>query len=337
MKKNNLNNNSSAKSAIKIIIAIIVLILLFTLPMFGSEYIVMLLMLMCMYIGLGQMWNLLSGYAGLISLGQQLYIGIGGYALAVISNNFGLPLFVGLIVGGIISSIVAALLSFLLLRMKGMYFAIATWITAEAFILIFAAWNYVGGGNGVFIKAVRGMPTSTIYYFSLIVAIITVVIVVALLRSKTGLGLMAIRDNQDAAETSGINIFKTKLICMMVSSFLTSIIGGLFYMSNVWVQPYAAFSMNWTIAAVFIVIIGGISTVSGPIVGAVVYVLLNQFLSQLGGISMAILGVVAVVVILFAPKGIMGTLQSKFNFEILSARRHSDRTFTGKKLPDVVE
>ena len=106
---------------------------------------------------------------------------------------------------------------------------------------------------------------------------------------------------------------------------------------SVWVQPCAAFSMNWTIAAVFIVIIGGISTVSGPIDGAVVYVLLNQFLSQLGGISMAILGVVAVVVILFAPKGIMGTLQSKFNFEILSARRHSDRTFTGKKLPDVVE
>ena len=105
MKKNNLNNNSSAKSAIKIIIAIIVLILLFTLPMFGSEYIVMLLMLMCMYIGLGQMWNLLSGYAGLISLGQQLYIGIGGYALAVISNNFGLPLFVRAIVGGIISSL----------------------------------------------------------------------------------------------------------------------------------------------------------------------------------------------------------------------------------------
>lgn len=337
MKKNNLNEHNSQKSIIKIIITILILVFLFALPTFGSEYTVMLLMLMCMYISLGQMWNLLSGYAGLISLGQQLYIGIGGYILALLSNNYGIPLFVGLIVGGIISVILSVLLSFLLLRMKGMYFAIATWITAEAFILIFAGWDYMGGGNGMFIKAVRGMPTSTIYYFSLIVAIITVVAVVFLLRSKTGLGLMAIRDNQDAAETSGVNIFKTKIICMMVASFLTSVIGGLFYMSNVWVQPYAAFSMNWTIAAVFIVIIGGIGTVAGPIVGAIVYVLLNQYLSQLGGISMAILGVVAILVILFAPKGIVGTLQSKFNFEILSARRRSDRSFMGKKLIDPQE
>jgi len=78
-------------------------------------------------------------------------------------------------------------LSYLLLRMKGMYFAVATWITAEALIVIFAGWNYVGSGNGMFIKAVRGMPTSTIYYYSLVVAIITVIIVVFLLRSKLGL------------------------------------------------------------------------------------------------------------------------------------------------------
>ncbi|NLP30097.1 MAG: branched-chain amino acid ABC transporter permease [Clostridiales bacterium] len=332
MKTNLLSGRSTI---LKFIALIIVIVALFSVPSWGSQYTVMFFMLVCMYIGLGQMWNLLAGYAGLVSLGQQIYIGIGGYALAVLSNYYGVPLFLGLIIGGLVAMLISVGLSYLLLRMKGMYFAVATWITAEALIVIFAGWNYVGSGNGMFIKAVRGMPTSTIYYYSLVVAIITVIIVVFLLRSKLGLGLIAIRDNDSAAETSGVNIFKTKLYCMMISSFLTSVIGGLFYMSQVWVQPYAAFAINWTIAGMFIVVIGGIGTVSGPILGAIIYVFLNQYLSQFGGISMIILGIIAILVILFASKGILGTIQDKFGFEILSARRHSDRTFTGKPIEEL--
>jgi branched-chain amino acid transport system permease protein len=323
---------SDSKRLIKALILVVVLIALFVLPNVANQYTTMLVMLICMYIGLGQMWNLLAGYAGLVSLGQQLYIGIGGYALAVLSNYYNIPIFIGLVVGGLVSVVMSIALSFLLLRMKGMYFAVATWITAEAFIVIFAGWTYMGSGNGLFIKAVRGMPTSTIYYYSLIVAIITVFVVVFLLRSKLGLGLIAIRDNDSAAETSGVTIFRTKLYCMMISSFLTSIIGGLFYMSQVWVQPYAAFAINWTIAGMFIVVIGGIGTVAGPILGAIIYVILNQYLSQFGGISMIILGIIAIVVILFAPKGIIGTLQNRFGFEILSAKRHSNKNFMGMQI-----
>ena len=133
------------------------IVALFSVPSWGSQYTVMFFMLVCMYIGLGQMWNLLAGYAGLVSLGQQIYIGIGGYALAVLSNYYGVPLFLGLIIGGLVAMLISVGLSYLLLRMKGMYFAVATWITAEALIVIFAGWNYVGSGNGMFIKAVRGM------------------------------------------------------------------------------------------------------------------------------------------------------------------------------------
>lgn len=328
----NLSFLKDKKSLAKYVATAIALVVLFSLPSWGSEYSTMLVMLICMYIVLGQMWNLLAGYAGLVSLGQQLYIGIGGYSLAVLSNYYNIPIFIGLIVGGLISVALAVGLSFLLLRMKGMYFAVATWITAEAFIVIFAGWNYVGSGNGIFIKAVKGMPTSTIYFYSLIVAILTMIVVVFLLRSRLGLGLIAIRDNESAAETSGVTIFRTKLYCMIISSFITSIVGGLFYMSQVWVQPHAAFAISWTIAGMFITVIGGIGTVAGPILGAVIYVLLNQYLSQFGGISMIILGVIAIVTILFAPKGIIGTLQNKFGFEILTARRKSDVTFTGRKV-----
>jgi branched-chain amino acid transport system permease protein len=111
---------------------------------------------------------------------------------------------------------------------------------------------------------------------------------------------------------------------MMISSFVTGICGGIYYMSQIWIQPYAAFSINWTVAAVFIVVIGGIGTVTGPIIGGIIYVFLSQYLatlSQIGSLNMVILGVIAVAVILLAPKGIIGTIQEKFNFEIISARR----------------
>ncbi|MDR1571592.1 MAG: branched-chain amino acid ABC transporter permease [Clostridiales Family XIII bacterium] len=309
---------------LRYIIVIIVVAALLTLPRWGGKYVVMLVMLMGMYITLGHMWNLLAGYSGLISLGQQMYIGIGGYTLAVASTKLGLPLIVGLLMGGCVSVIISVGLSYLLLRMKGMYFAIATWMFAEAMLLIFASISYLGKGQGLFIVEARKLGTEQIYYFSIVMVIATTIVLVALLRSKLGLGLFAIRDNDSASATSGVPQFKSKLFCMMISSFITGVCGGVFYMSQVWVQPYASFSISWTVAAVFIVVIGGIGTTAGPIVGGIIYVFLSQYLStlsQIGSLNMVILGVIAVAVILAAPKGIVGTIQEKAGFEIISARR----------------
>jgi branched-chain amino acid transport system permease protein len=305
-------------------VVIIILAVLFTLPLYGGKYVIMLAMLMGMYITLGHMWNLLAGYSGLISLGQQMYIGIGGYTLAVASSKLGLPLIVGLILGGLVSVIVSVGLSYLLLRMKGMYFAIATWMFAEAALLVVASISYLGKGQGLFIVEARKLVTGQIYYFSITLAVVTTIVLVALLRSKLGLGLFAIRDSDSASATSGVPQFRSKLYCMILSSFITGVCGGVFYMSQVWVQPYASFSISWTVAAVFIVVIGGIGTIAGPIIGGVIYVFLSQYLatlSQIGSLNMVILGVIAVAVILAAPKGIVGTIQEKLNFEIISARR----------------
>ena len=312
------------KNIVRYVIYIIILAVLFTLPTWGGNYIIMLVMLMGMYITLGHMWNLLSGYSGLTSLGQQMYIGLGGYCVAAFSNFLGVPLIIALIMGGIVCMVLGIGMSYLLLRMKGMYFAIATWMFAEAMLLVMASIEAFGKGQGMFILAARKMGTTEIYYYSIIMCLITTVVVVALLRSKFGLGLLAIRDNDAAAETSGVPLFGSKLRCMMLSSFITGICGGVFYMSQVWVQPYAAFAIDWTVAAVFIVVIGGIGTIVGPIIGGIVYVALSQYLASLaaiGSLNMVILGVIAVAVILTAPKGIVGTLQNKFNFEFISARR----------------
>ena len=312
------------RNLINIVTTAVVLALLFSLPIWGSPFLVLFCTLIFMYATLGQMWNLLTGYAGLVSLGQQTFVALGGFTLGIFSNYFGMPMLPGILIGGLASAVLAAIMCFIFLRMKGMYFAIATWITAEAFKVLFASWQYVGGGTGLFISGARGIGTTTVYYYSLVLIVVSIIIVVFLLRSKPGLGLIAMKGDAGAAETCGLNIFRTRLLCMMLAGYITSLAGGVIYMSQVWVSPYAAFAISWTVASMFIVVIGGIGTVGGPIVGAVVYVFLNQYLARLGGISMAILGVIAVIVIIFAPKGIVGTLQEKAGFEIFSLRRSSD-------------
>jgi len=302
---------------------LVILIALFSLPNWGGSYIIMLARLMCMYVVLGQMWNLLAGYAGLVSLGQQMYIGLGAFAVAISAENFGIPFVPALLIGGVVSMIVAIGLSYLLLRMKGMYFSIATWIFAEAMMLFLTSMAYFGRGQGLFIVSARAIQGQVFYYAATLI-VITIIAVVIVLRSKLGLGLFAIRDDDSASATSGVPQFKSKLYCMMIASFVTGVLGGVFYMDMVWVQPVAAFGINWTVAAVFIVIIGGIGTIMGPIIGGIIYVFLSQYLASLahiGSLNMVILGVIAVSVILLAPNGIVGTLERKLGFEVLSSRR----------------
>ncbi|MDR3295813.1 MAG: branched-chain amino acid ABC transporter permease, partial [Clostridiales Family XIII bacterium] len=220
-----LHAGSIQKRLTRYILIIVILAVLFSLPLWGSKYTIMLVMLMGMYITLGHMWNLLAGYSGLISLGQQMYIGLGGYTLAVVSNNLGVPLPVGLIMGGLVSVVFAVGLSYLLLRMKGMYFAIATWMFAEAMLLVVVTVSFMGKGQGFFIIAARKLVTSQLYYFSITMAVVATVAVVILLRSKLGLGLFAIRDNDSASATSGVPQFRSKLYCMIISSFITGVCG----------------------------------------------------------------------------------------------------------------
>jgi len=149
----------------------------------------------------------------------------------------------------------------------------------------------------------------------------SIALVYFLLRTKIGLALMAMRDNESAAETLGVELYKTKLKVFLIAAFVTGLTGGLLYLSIAYIQPRASFSITWTVAMVFIVIIGGIGTIEGPILGAFFFILIKQYLYNYPGISMIILGTVAILTILIAPKGIVGTLQERYGFEILSIRR----------------
>lgn len=277
-----------------------------------------------LYITMGSMWNLMSGFTGMTSLGQQTFIGLAGYSLAIMTTIYKMPYGVGLLVGALVGFGISLGLSFILFRMRGMYFAIATWVVAEAFCTWFLSWKFAGQGGGMTVNIKNYPRVSEIYILGLTLCVIALVVIYLLLRTKTGLGLTAMRDDADAAASVGVNIFKSKLLCYVICCVFIALAGGLFFLNKGTILPGAGFSISWTVAMVFIVIIGGVGTMSGPIVGAIVYVLLEERLAAFPGWSNIILGVIAILVILFLPDGIMGTLQKKLNFEIFSQKRFSE-------------
>lgn len=308
-----------------IICAVVIVALLYILggTVFSSNTLRYLLKIL-LYITIGSMWNLLSGFTGMTSLGQQSFIGVSGYALCVITATYGLSYGVGLFVGAIVGAILSLGLAVILFRMRGMYFAVATWVIAEALRVFFTSWSYVNKGGGMTV-ATRPYPTTQkIYFIALTLCVVALVVVFLLLKSRIGLGLTAMRDDADAASSVGVNIFKSKLLCFVICAFFTALAGGVFYLSKGSIYPTSGFGISWTVATVFIVIIGGIGTMPGPIVGSVIYVILEEQLAKLpGGWTNIVLGVIAILVILFMPNGIMGTLQKKLRFEILSQKRLS--------------
>ena len=307
---------------IRIALLVLVVLVLGLVSIFGDQYTKLVLMLAFLYMALGQFWNLLGGYAGLVSLGQQIFIGLGGYTLAVTVLYYGFPIWLGVLTGGVIALLFALVISPAIFRMSGVYFSIGTWVVAESLAIWFSNWEYVEMGQGLFIRPAKQLSVSQLYYLAMLVAVGSVALVYGVMRSRLGLALMAMRNDPGASETCGVSVFRNKLYCYLISSFCTGITAGVLYLNMVFIQPYKAFGIDWTVALLFIVIIGGIGTIEGPIIGAVIYVLLQQYLSDYASVSMLVLGVVAIIIMLIAPKGIMGTIQEKLGFEILSPRRH---------------
>ena len=299
----------------------ILVVLLGTVPLWGSDYILLFGLLLCLYVAMSQMWNLLVGYSGLLSLGQQAFIGFSGYTVAVLTNYYGVYVWLSVLIGGMFSVLLALFMSLFIFRMKGIFFGIGTWIFAEILLLWFSNWEYVKYGTGLFIKPATPPSMIMIFYAAFIMALGSLVIVYLILRSKIGLGLMAMRDNEEVSETIGVEIFRSKLFCFLVAAFITGTTAGVLYVFQIFIQPYKAFAIDWTVILVFIVIIGGIGTIEGPIMGSFLYVLLTQWLADYGHTSMLILGMIAITIMLVAPKGIMGTIQEKTGFTILSPRR----------------
>ena len=309
---------------------VIALVALAAAPAWGGRDDLRLLSEIYAYVALASLWNLLAGYAGLVSVGQQAYVGLGGYVLFAATILFGMHPLVAVPVAGVIAALVALPVAGLMFRLRGHYFAIGTWVIAEVFRLISSQISALGGGSGISLPA--GMVTSMassrqmreflIYWVALALVVLVLAAIVLLLRSRYGLALTAIRDNELAARSNGVDVTRTKLVVYILTAFGTAMVGALIFLQKLRISPDTAFSVNdWTAFVIFITVIGGIGRVEGPIIGTIVFFLLRQTLADLGSLYLLMLGAVAIAVMLFAPKGIWGLLAERFGWQLLPLER----------------
>jgi branched-chain amino acid transport system permease protein len=223
----------------------------------------------------------------------------------------------------------------LIFRLRGHYFAIGTWVVAEVFRLIAAQVSALGGGSGISLPVgivtslaeTRAQREFLLYWLSLALVVAVLALIFALLRSRYGLALTAIRDNEAAARASGVDVGRVKLVVYVVTAFGTGLAGALIFLQKIRISPDTAFSVNdWTAFVIFIVVIGGIGRVEGPIVGALVFFVLRQAFADLGSVYLLMLGAIAIVVMLFAPQGIWGLVAKRLGWQLLPLERRLVRS-----------
>jgi branched-chain amino acid transport system permease protein len=274
---------------------------------------------------LAQMWNLLAGYAGLVSIGQQAYVGLGGYALIVLADDLGVNPFLAVPLAGLVATAFALPTAMVVFRFRGGYFGVGTWAVAEVFRLLVANTDALGRGTGRTLKAVFPLARETreigTYALAVAIGLTALAAVYGYLRSRQGLGLMAIRDSEPASESLGIDVFRTKLTVYLIAAFGTGVTGALIYLNLLRISPDAAFSINWTAYTIFIVVIGGLGTLEGPIVGTLLFFLLREVLSDHGAWYMILLGLLAVVAMLRFPQGLWGLVAERWDLRFFPVQR----------------
>ena len=308
-----------------VVVCLIVVVTLATVPLWAKVGTSRTLITLFGLIALAQMWNLLGGFAGLISVGQQAYIGIGAYGLWFFADRLNVHPFLAVPCAAVLAALIALPIAPLLFRLRGGYFAIGTWVFAEVVRIIVSNISATGGGSGTTVMSAASIPFETrvpgTYWIGLAVAVGSVLIVYFLLRSKLGLGLTAIRDNDLAAQSSGVNVFRSKLIVFVVAAFGCGAMGAVVALNLLFIQPASSFSINWTAFAIFIVVIGGFGSIEGPLIGAIIFFALQQTLSQYGSTYFLLLGVIAVIMATKAPRGIWGWIVERWDLHLFPVRR----------------
>ncbi len=315
----------SRASFVATIIGLIVLAVLIAAPLWAGRADMRLMGELFLYLSLACLWNLMAGYAGLVSVGQQAYVGFGGYMLFALTIFAGVHPVVAVLGAGVLAALIAVPVAALVFRLRGAYFAIGTWVVAEVFRLSFAQVSSLGGGSGTSlpVSIVKSMTSGRqarewlSYWLALGLAVAVIAAVFLFLRSRRGLALSAIRDNELAAASLGINIWRTKFVVYVVTAALTAMVGALIFLQKLRISPDAAFSVNdWTAFVIFIVVIGGIGSLEGPIIGTLVFFALRETLSDMGTIYLIALGLVAIIIMLKAPQGLWGIVRKRWDLQL---------------------
>jgi branched-chain amino acid transport system permease protein len=261
------------------------------------------LILIFLYICLAQSWNVLAGYAGQVSLGHAAFFGLGAITARFLWV-WGYPFFLAFFIGGIIAVAFALIIGHPALRLKGIYFAIGTLGLGQILkITIGNVLPTVADLPGDYIAAYSLIPR---YYLFLALAVITVVVVYWISHSKLGLGMVAVREDEEAAKASGVNTFRQKMIALVISTFFAGLAGGVFAFYQVSYYHDLPFSPTWTFDALLITFVGGVGTIVGPIVGAFFYAIFKElFVRTFPQLHVFIFGVLFILVVLLLPGGLV--------------------------------
>jgi branched-chain amino acid transport system permease protein len=268
---------------------------------------------------LASMWNLLAGYAGLVSVGQQAFVGLGAYVVLILAIH-GLSPFAALPLAAAGCGVAALPLWWLVSRLRSGYFAIATWVLAATVMLVIERFSAIGGGTGMPLPGLAGYgPTllaADTYWAGLAVAVAAMTGVYLLLRGRLGLVLTAIRDDEAAARSSGARVGLARLLTFVIAGAGCGAAGAILAISQLQVQPGAVFSVQWTAEMAFATIIGGLGTIEGPIIGTAVYMVLQQTLAAYNAWYLIILGLVAMAVALIGRQGLWGLATSRLHLQL---------------------
>ena len=328
-------------SLVTAVFAAAALAILFAAPFLASRASLRDLFFVLTLIALAQFWNLLAGYAGIISIGQQAYVGFGGYLLFALTTFAGVDPVAAIAIAGGLGALIAIPVARLVFRLNGPYLAVGTWVVAEVFRLVFAQIKSLGGGTGVSLPTAVTNEAASVrlaalttgvrasvardfltFWLAAILAAATIAAVYALLRSRRGLALAAIRDNEAASGSIGVDALAAKLWVYVAASGGASLVGALIFFQTARISPGAAFSVtDFTAYVLFVVVIGGIGTIEGPIVGAVILYLMRNALADLGPIYLMALGALAILAMLFFPGGLWGAFAQRFDVHLFPIRR----------------
>jgi branched-chain amino acid transport system permease protein len=285
----------------------IILVLLALVPLVQrNPYILHMMIMVLIWITLGQSWNLLGGYTGQVSFGHATFYGLGAYGAGLLYFHKEISTWYGMLLGPVVAMIFAVPIGLICFRLRGAYFALAMLALAEVLRLVATNWiSFTNGSVGILIVPV--VSKVLYYYMALALAAISFYVIYRVLHSKWGFYFIAIREDQDAAESMGINTTQYKLISLLISAFFTGLAGAFYMNYMAFIDPHVVFSLvDISIMMILVVMLGGAGTLYGPAIGAVIMVLLSEvFRAYFGHANLLILGILIILIIVFIPDGVV--------------------------------
>ncbi len=305
-----------------------------------TDYFLNLIVLTFFYAALAGAWNIIGGYAGQFSVGHCTFFGIGAYTSTLLFLNLGISPWIGMVIGGILAAIAGSLVGWPCFRLTGPYFVLATLAIGEIMKILATFFKELTNGSVGLDMMSQSSPQNFLFagkmpyaYIALLLMLLVVAVSYKIGRSKMGYYLIALREDQEAAESLGIFSSRNKIYAMIISSFFTGMAGTFYAQYLLFIDPFIVFSVDISVQPVLMTIIGGSATVLGPVVGAMILIpldgLLRLWIGQaFSGLSFIIYGLILILVVILLPRGLVDLVQSKIRGSIRQDE-HQDRAETG--------